>query len=121
MRRLHGLQGTTPSSKTCICLHGNMSMLPKNMAPQKMTLWSVSASLHTLGIMWVWVCVRTCVSAHVCVVHACVQFVYGLQVVTALDAGAYGEWEGAKFAPEEKFLEKIKAISGISQRSEEVV
>ena len=36
------------------------------------------------------------------------------KVVTALDAGAFGEWEGAKFAPEESFLEKLKAIPGIS-------
>lgn len=38
-----------------------------------------------------------------------------LQVVTALGADAWGDWEAAKFAPEEKFLEKIKTISGISQ------
>ena len=40
-----------------------------------------------------------------------------LQVVTAMGADAWGDWEAAKFAPEEKFLEKIKAISGISQVS----
>ena len=41
-----------------------------------------------------------------------------IQVVTALDAASFGEWEGAKFAPEEKFLEKIKGIAGISQVNE---
>jgi hypothetical protein len=34
-----------------------------------------------------------------------------------MGADAWGDWEAAKFAPEEKFLEKIKAISGISQVS----
>ena len=37
------------------------------------------------------------------------------KVVTALDAGAFGDWEASKFAPEEKFLEKIKAIDGVTQ------
>lgn len=37
------------------------------------------------------------------------------KVVTALDAGAFGAWEESKFAPEEKFLEKIKAIEGVTQ------
>eukprot|EP00594_Rhizosolenia_setigera_P010911 CAMPEP_0178962832 /NCGR_PEP_ID=MMETSP0789-20121207/14617_1 /TAXON_ID=3005 /ORGANISM="Rhizosolenia setigera, Strain CCMP 1694" /LENGTH=113 /DNA_ID=CAMNT_0020647093 /DNA_START=125 /DNA_END=466 /DNA_ORIENTATION=+ len=36
------------------------------------------------------------------------------KVVTALSADKFGDWEGAKFAPEESFLEKIKAIDGIS-------
>ena len=37
------------------------------------------------------------------------------KVVTALDADAFGAWEESKFAPEEKFLEKIKAIEGVTQ------
>ena len=37
------------------------------------------------------------------------------KVVTALDADAFGAWEEGKFAPEEKFLEKIKAIDGVTQ------
>ena len=37
------------------------------------------------------------------------------KVVTALDAGAFGDWEASKFAPEEKFLDKIKAIDGVTQ------
>ena len=36
------------------------------------------------------------------------------KVVTKLSAAAFGEWEKAKFAPEEEFLAKLKAISGIS-------
>ena len=37
------------------------------------------------------------------------------KVVTALDAESFGAWEESKFAPEEKFLEKLKAIDGVSQ------
>ncbi|KAJ1466582.1 hypothetical protein T484DRAFT_1646813, partial [Baffinella frigidus] len=37
------------------------------------------------------------------------------KVVTALDAGAFGDWEAAKFEPEEAFLAKIKAIPGITE------
>ena len=37
------------------------------------------------------------------------------KVVTALDAESFGAWEESKFAPEEKFLEKIKAIDGVTQ------
>lgn len=36
------------------------------------------------------------------------------KVVTALSADAYGAWEAAKFAPEETFLSKVKAIPGVS-------
>ena len=59
-----------------------------------------------------------------CMTYVCVRafactkrMARALQVVTALGADAWGDWEAAKFAPEEKFLEKIKAISGISQVS----
>ena len=38
-----------------------------------------------------------------------------IQVVTSLDVDSFGKWEESKFAPEEKFLEKIKAIKGVSQ------
>ena len=37
------------------------------------------------------------------------------KVVTSLDVDSFGKWEEAKFAPEEKFLEKLKAIDGVSQ------
>ena len=37
------------------------------------------------------------------------------QVVTALDAGKYGDWASSAFAPEEDFLNKLRAIPGISQ------
>ena len=37
------------------------------------------------------------------------------KVVTALDADSFGAWEESKFAPEEKFLAKIKAIDGVTQ------
>eukprot|EP00467_Chlorarachnion_reptans_P009397 CAMPEP_0114536816 /NCGR_PEP_ID=MMETSP0109-20121206/29219_1 /TAXON_ID=29199 /ORGANISM="Chlorarachnion reptans, Strain CCCM449" /LENGTH=246 /DNA_ID=CAMNT_0001720609 /DNA_START=139 /DNA_END=880 /DNA_ORIENTATION=- len=36
------------------------------------------------------------------------------KVVTALDGEKFGEWETASFAPEEKFLDKVKKIPGIS-------
>ena len=36
-------------------------------------------------------------------------------MVTALDVDSFGKWEESKFAPEEKFLAKIKAIKGVSQ------
>jgi hypothetical protein len=36
------------------------------------------------------------------------------KVVTSVSADKFGAWEGNKFAPEEDFLAKIKAISGIS-------
>ncbi|GAB5370176.1 hypothetical protein AAMO2058_001469900 [Amorphochlora amoebiformis] len=36
------------------------------------------------------------------------------KVVTALEAEKFGDWEGSDFAPETKFLEKVKAIPGIS-------
>jgi hypothetical protein len=32
------------------------------------------------------------------------------KVVTALDADSFGKWEESKFAPEEKFLEKVKVL-----------
>ena len=37
------------------------------------------------------------------------------KVVTAVDAGSFGAWEGAEFAPEKAFLEELGAIPGISQ------
>ena len=37
------------------------------------------------------------------------------KVVTALDVESFGAWEGEKFAPEEKFLEKVKGIKGVTQ------
>jgi len=37
------------------------------------------------------------------------------KVVTKLDAGSFGAWEGSKFAPEEKFLAEIKAIKGVGE------
>jgi hypothetical protein len=73
------------------------------------------------------VCVRLCTCVRVRsrrVTCACVRalactkrMARALQVVTAMGADAWGDWEAAKFVPEEKFLEKIKAISGISQVS----
>ena len=36
------------------------------------------------------------------------------KVITSLTAEKFGAWEESKFAPEESFLEKIKAIDGIS-------
>ena len=36
------------------------------------------------------------------------------KVVTKLSASGFGEWEKAKFAPEEEFLAKLKGIKGIS-------
>ena len=36
------------------------------------------------------------------------------KVVVKLAADKFGDWEKAKFAPEEAFLEKLKAIEGIS-------
>lgn len=30
------------------------------------------------------------------------------QVIISLDAASFGDWESAKFAPEEPFLEKLK-------------
>mmetsp|Transcript_21567 Transcript_21567/g.61990 ORF Transcript_21567/g.61990 Transcript_21567/m.61990 type:complete len:113 (+) Transcript_21567:67-405(+) len=37
------------------------------------------------------------------------------KVITACDAGKFGDWEGKQFAPEADFLAKLEAISGISQ------
>lgn len=37
------------------------------------------------------------------------------KVITSLPADKFGEWESAKFAPEEDFLAKLKAIDGISR------
>jgi hypothetical protein len=34
--------------------------------------------------------------------------------VISLDVGKFGAWEENKFAPEEDFLSKLKAIDGIS-------
>ena len=36
------------------------------------------------------------------------------KIITSLDAESFGKWEAAKFAPEETFLEKLKAIDGIT-------
>eukprot|EP00526_Cylindrotheca_closterium_P022228 CAMPEP_0113621942 /NCGR_PEP_ID=MMETSP0017_2-20120614/11230_1 /TAXON_ID=2856 /ORGANISM="Cylindrotheca closterium" /LENGTH=112 /DNA_ID=CAMNT_0000531733 /DNA_START=124 /DNA_END=462 /DNA_ORIENTATION=+ /assembly_acc=CAM_ASM_000147 len=36
------------------------------------------------------------------------------KVITSLAGDKFGDWETAKFAPEEQFLEKLKAIDGIS-------
>ncbi|CAK9042486.1 unnamed protein product [Durusdinium trenchii] len=36
------------------------------------------------------------------------------KVVVKVAADQFGDWEKAKFAPEESFLEKLKAIEGIS-------
>jgi hypothetical protein len=36
------------------------------------------------------------------------------KVVISLDVGKFGAWEENKFAPEEDFLSKLKAIDGIS-------
>jgi len=38
----------------------------------------------------------------------------GFKVITSLPADKFGEWEKEKFAPEDSFLEKLKAIDGIS-------
>jgi hypothetical protein len=37
------------------------------------------------------------------------------KVIVALTADNFGDWEGKKFAPEEDFLGKLKAIDGIEQ------
>mmetsp|Transcript_32579 Transcript_32579/g.47774 ORF Transcript_32579/g.47774 Transcript_32579/m.47774 type:complete len:113 (-) Transcript_32579:316-654(-) len=37
------------------------------------------------------------------------------KIVTSLPADKFGEWEKASFAPEAEFLEKIKAIDGITE------
>ncbi|KAG1662124.1 hypothetical protein FOA52_012986 [Chlamydomonas sp. UWO 241] len=36
------------------------------------------------------------------------------KVVIALDAAKFGDWEAAKFAPEEKFLNAVKSIPGVT-------
>ena len=36
------------------------------------------------------------------------------KVIVSLPADKFGEWEAAKFAPEESFLAALKAIDGIS-------
>ena len=36
------------------------------------------------------------------------------KIITALDAGAFGAWEGAEFAPEKEFLEEAAKIEGIT-------
>ena len=36
------------------------------------------------------------------------------KIITSLDAENFGKWEAAKFAPEETFLAKLKAIDGIT-------
>lgn len=37
------------------------------------------------------------------------------KVITALDAEKFGDWEKAAFKPEAEFLEKLKAIDGITE------
>lgn len=37
------------------------------------------------------------------------------KVITSLPAEKFGAWEEAKFAPEETFLAKLKAIDGITE------
>ena len=37
------------------------------------------------------------------------------KVIVALEAAEFGNWEGKKFAPEENFLNAVKAIDGVSQ------
>jgi hypothetical protein len=37
-----------------------------------------------------------------------------MQVIVALSAEAFGDWEKSSFAPETAFLDQVKAISGIS-------
>lgn len=36
------------------------------------------------------------------------------KIIISLDAAAFGEWEKAEFAPEKAFLEKVKAVEGVS-------
>lgn len=36
------------------------------------------------------------------------------KVIVNLEEPAIGTWEGASFAPEQEFLEKLKAIPGVS-------
>lgn len=37
------------------------------------------------------------------------------KVITALPADKFGAWEEAKFSPESEFLEKLRAVDGVSQ------
>jgi len=37
------------------------------------------------------------------------------KIVTSLEADKFGDWEGKEFAPESSFVDKLKAIDGISQ------
>ena len=39
---------------------------------------------------------------------------HDFKVVVALDAGAFGDWAAAEFAPEAEFLEAVKAIAGVT-------
>ena len=39
---------------------------------------------------------------------------HDFKVITSLPAAAFGEWEGAQFAPEAEFLAALKEIAGIS-------
>ena len=36
------------------------------------------------------------------------------KVITSLPADKFGEWEKAGFAPEKEFLDKLKAIDGLT-------
>mmetsp|Transcript_4219 Transcript_4219/g.10313 ORF Transcript_4219/g.10313 Transcript_4219/m.10313 type:complete len:113 (-) Transcript_4219:349-687(-) len=36
------------------------------------------------------------------------------KVVTCLDAGSFGAWEAAAFAPEADFLSEVKAVAGVA-------
>jgi hypothetical protein len=40
---------------------------------------------------------------------------HDFKVIVALDAGAFGAWEGAAFAPEADFLTAVSAIAGVSK------
>jgi len=40
-----------------------------------------------------------------------------MQIVTSLSADDFGDWEGKEFAPEAKFLEKLKVAFALSNRT----
>jgi len=42
-------------------------------------------------------------------------FLLQIQLMTTVPLEDFGPWEEAGFPPESKFLEKIKAIDGVSQ------
>jgi hypothetical protein len=51
--------------------------------------------------------------------HACQRVVCGgcldFKVITSISSDKFGDWSDAEFAPETDFLEKLKAIEGITQ------